>query len=220
MGRRNKKQRAKEKIFCLTTSLLAMVQKMDIMENHWETKYKSKNYHEETPAISLQLLNELKFDSAIDIGSGTSQLVDVLLKAGKQMAVLDISQESLKINQARLGEDSTKVDWILADITKQPTPQTYDVWHDRAVFHLFWNKEDQLAYKMNACQSIKKGGYMLIGTFNMDAPEACCGLPIHRYSEATLSDFFKGPEFEKIYVKAFDGVNGSAPFIYALFRKC
>lgn len=189
------------------------------MEDHWETKYLSKNYHEETPIISLELINKLEGESIIDIGAGTSTLVDRLLKKGKKMSVLDISKESLKINQKRLGEkDSSEVEWVLADITKEPTSRTYDIWHDRAVFHLFWDKQDQVKYKMNALQSIKEGGYLLIGTFSMDAPTECCGLPIHRYSEETLSNFFQ-PEFKKVYTKSFDGVNGSAPFVFGLFKK-
>jgi ubiquinone/menaquinone biosynthesis C-methylase UbiE len=137
-----------------------------------------QNYHEETPVVSLQLIGELEGENIIDIGAGTSTLVDTLMKQGKKMAVLDISQESLTINQMRLGPElSREVEWILEDITKQPTPHTFDIWHDRAVFHLFWDKRDQINYKLNALNSIKPGGYLLIGTFSMDAPAECCGLP-------------------------------------------
>lgn len=57
---------------------------MEGMQNHWETKYKSKNYYEETPMISLQFLGELEDDNIIDTGAGTSALVDTLLNQGKK----------------------------------------------------------------------------------------------------------------------------------------
>lgn len=71
---------------------------------------------------------------------------------------------------------------------------------------------------MNTLVSIKPGGFLLVGTFSMDTPAEYCRLPIYRYSEETLSAFFVS-EFEQVYTKSFEGVNGSAPFIFGLFRK-
>jgi ubiquinone/menaquinone biosynthesis C-methylase UbiE len=56
--------------------------------------------------------------SIIDIGGGTSRLVDALLDKGfKTVTVLDLSEKALATSKARLGAKGAQVQWIVADIT-------------------------------------------------------------------------------------------------------
>ena len=45
--------------------------------------------------------------------------------------------------------------WIIADVTTWDPSQTYDVWHDRAVFHFLIDPSDRAAY---ATRVLKGGG--------------------------------------------------------------
>jgi len=76
-------------------------------QTHWENVYQIKaerdvSWFEESPTISLDLIHAtgVKPDvSIIDIGGGTSRLVDTLLDEGfKVITVLDISEKALAKN--------------------------------------------------------------------------------------------------------------------------
>lgn len=114
-------------------------------ESHWEKIYAEKDPkavswfrpHLET---SLEIIGRLapgRETSIIDVGGGESTLVDDLLVRGyENLTVLDISQTAIDANKKRLGKASERVHWLAADITKvELEPSTYDLWHDRAVFH-------------------------------------------------------------------------------------
>jgi SAM-dependent methyltransferase len=179
---------------------------------HWENVYTTKgekevSWFQENPAPSLELmaLAGLSADaSIIDIGGGASRLVDALLerKIG-QITVLDLSAAALNAAKERLGDRGAGVEWVVADVTTWEPSQTYDLWHDRAAFHFLTDHADQSAYVERLKKAVKPGGYAIIGTFALDGPERCSGLPIVRYDAATLSAIL-GTDFKLIDARRHD----------------
>jgi hypothetical protein len=76
---------------------------------------------------------------------------------------------------------------VVADVTTWNPAQAYDIWHDRAAFHFLTDREDRAAYVGRLKQAIKPGGHVIIGTFAIDGPERCSGLPVMRYDAASLA---------------------------------
>jgi len=74
--------------------------------------------------------------SLIDVGAGEFTLVDDLLARYSNLPVLDTSQAAIATCRKRLGYVAERVRWLVANITKAELElSTYDLWHDRAVFH-------------------------------------------------------------------------------------
>ena len=164
---------------------------------HWENLYATKSetevsWFEETPAQSIQLLELVgaqPTSAIIDIGGGASRLVDNLLAKGfENITVLDLSAAALNSARAQLGNKTDAVKWIVADVTEWRPTETYDIWHDRAAFHFLTHEREQRAYVQRLKQTLKLGGYVIIGTFALDGPERCSGLPVARHSAESLSD--------------------------------
>lgn len=170
---------------------------------HWENVYSTKqttevSWFEAEPTTSLNLLERTlpQGGKIIDVGGGASFLVDRLVSKGNwDVTVLDISSTAIEHSKRRLGDAESKVSWICADITKTEQFKTYDVWHDRAVFHFLTNPIDRQAYLDRLNESLSSGGYFIVATFAPDGPEKCSGLPVCRYSpeelEATLGCAFR-----------------------------
>jgi 2-polyprenyl-3-methyl-5-hydroxy-6-metoxy-1,4-benzoquinol methylase len=163
---------------------------------HWENVYTTKgerevSWFQENPAPSLELiaLTGLSEDAAIiDIGGGASRLVDDLIaRKFRRLTVLDLSGAALAAARKRLGDRGADVQWVTADVTKWEPTQTYDLWHDRAAFHFLTHHADQSAYVDRLKKALKPGGYVIIGTFALDGPERCSGLPIMRHDATTLA---------------------------------
>ena len=93
---------------------------------------------------------------------------------------------ALAAARERLGRDADQVKWIAADVTAWCPATKYDVWHDRAAFHFLNAPEEQAAYIERLRQGLKVGGYAIIGTFALDGPEKCSGLPVTRHSADTI----------------------------------
>jgi SAM-dependent methyltransferase len=130
----------------------------------------------------------------IDVGGGQSFLVDRLLDSGiDKVAVLDISNVALDRTKERLGERAASVEWIEADVTSISDVGTFDLWHDRAVFHFLTEPKDREAYLELASKSIPVGGHMIIGTFATDGPEKCSGLPVCRYDAESMASTLGDP---------------------------
>lgn len=125
-------------------------------KTHWDNIYRAKgpfNVSWYTPHLdtSLTLIEHTGggLDAAIiDIGGGASTLVDDLLnRQYSRVTVLDISQTALDQSQQRLGGQAHLVKWIQGDIlSTSPCPPTYDVWHDRAVFHFLTDPLERQQY--------------------------------------------------------------------------
>ncbi|MFN3624637.1 MAG: class I SAM-dependent methyltransferase [Hyphomicrobium sp.] len=127
-----------------------------------------------------------------------SRLVDGLVREGfEAVTVLDLSQEALARAKARLGAQGSKVRWIVAGVTTWEPTQTYDVWHDRATFHFSTEEKDRVAYSERVSRAVSTGGHVIIGTFALDGPERCSGLPTMRHDAASLARML-GPSFELV----------------------
>ena len=100
----------------------------------------------------------------------------------------------MHVSQARLGERGAMVKWIAADVTAWQPPEMYDVWHDRAAFHFLTDPKDQAAYAERVSRAVRPGGHVIIGTFALDGPEKCSGLPVVRHDAASIGAVL-GPSF-------------------------
>ena len=166
---------------------------------HWQQVYKEKgeyqvSWFQDQPAISLELIEAVgaKPSSAIiDIGGGASRLMDALVDRGYgDLSVLDLSESATSIAKARLADRAAQVKWIVADVTQWKPTRAYDLWHDRAAFHFLTRASDRDAYIDRLIKAVPSGGHAIIGTFAVDGPERCSGLPVVRYDAARLSAKF------------------------------
>jgi SAM-dependent methyltransferase len=169
-------------------------------QTHWENIYGKKapdavswyRAHLETSLELIERAAPARAASIIDVGGGESTLVDDLLAHGYQnVTVLDISRIAIDITQKRLGLASEKVRWLVGDITTTKLePCTYDVWHDRAVFHFLKAIEARLAYVRQVAHAVKPGGHVIVSTFGPEGPTKCSGLDVARYDAESLHNEF------------------------------
>jgi len=198
---------------------------------HWERMYHTLAPHEvswyqEHPRLSLDLIHSTGASKAahiIDVGGGTSRLVDELLAEGYQhVTVLDIAGRALELARERLGSRAAAVTWVEADITAVELPRDgYDVWHDRAVFHFLMEPEDRRRYVETMRHAVRSNGHVIVATFALDGPTRCSGLDVVRYSPATLANEF-GADFELL--KSTNELHRTPlgvdqAFLYCSFRK-
>ena len=106
--------------------IIKMVSVVMNMKAHWENIYQTKDptqvsWYQAHPHISLGLIQRTGIppnEPIIDIGGGTSTLVDDLLANGYQsITVLDISAQALTLTRRRL-EAADHITWLEADITE------------------------------------------------------------------------------------------------------
>ena len=175
-------------------------------KQYWENVFATKAENEVSwfqpyPKTSIEFLElfNLPLDSnIIDIGGGDSHLADVLIEKGyMNIYVLDISANALEKAKARLGSNAEKVNWIVSDIADFVPPVRFDFWHDRAAFHFLTTEETIGKYVSIAQNNIRKGGYLVLGTFSENGPKKCSGLEIKQYTETSMSYHFENG-FERI----------------------
>ena len=200
-------------------------------KEHWEKIYANKptdsvSWFQEHDELSLRLIQETgvtKSAAIIDIGGGTSTLVDDLLLSGySALTVLDLSASALAATRKRLGLRSNDVKWLEANVTNAVLPvHAYDIWHDRAVFHFLLTPEERRAYVETVLHAAKPGGHVIVATFAEDGPTQCSGLPVMRYSAEKLqTEFgtsFKLLQHQKEEHRTPSGV--TQKFIYCYFIK-
>jgi ubiquinone/menaquinone biosynthesis C-methylase UbiE len=178
------------------------------LKDQWERVYSTKatnavSWFQEHALCSLRFIGQTGVDktaSIIDVGGGASTLVDDLLSEGfRNLSVLDLSKAALAAAQQRLGNRAASVQWIEADITKASLPEhSFDVWHDRAVFHFLTSPVDRGAYIKTVLRAVKPGGHVIVATFAEDGPTQCSGLPVMRYRADELHSEF-GNEFMLVH---------------------
>ena len=158
----------------------------------------------------------------MDVGGGSSTLVDRLVEWDlEHIAVLDISEHALDVAKGRLGSDARKVDWIVADIAAVDELGSFDIWHDRAVFHFLTGADERERYVRLCERTIVQGGSAIVATFAPDGPRSCSGLPVMRYGADALSDVC-GPGFELVDSEPYVHTTPRAvrqAFTYAIFRR-
>lgn len=169
---------------------------------HWDRIYESKSsdepsWYQAHPLTSLRLIASTgvgKDARIIDAGGGDSLLVDRLLDQGfRDVTVIDVSTHALQRARERLGGRARRVDWICGDVLEFHPAETFDVWHDRAVFHFLTDAIDRAAYVRAVLKALKPGGHLIIATFGLEAPPKCSGLDVVRYSSESLADAFGDP---------------------------
>jgi SAM-dependent methyltransferase len=200
-------------------------------KDHWEQVYSTKQterlgWYEPHLQTSLSWIKGLSLAvdaPIIDVGGGASTLAEDLLNAGyRSITVLDISEKALSFIKARLGKNAELITWLDGDITSVDLPtRYYELWHDRAVFHFLTALEQQRKYRDNLLKALKPGGHLIIGTFAVEAPRKCSGLPVQRYSPDQLENTLGG-EFElKRHHKELHITPGGVEqiYLYCHFRK-
>jgi SAM-dependent methyltransferase len=156
-------------------------------KEHWDSIYLSKSdedlsWTQLEPLMSLKLIGEARSSGrVIDVGGGNSVLAERLLDRGYTVTVLDISEAALERARKRLGAKASQIHWIAADISSEPNLETFDVWHDRAVFHFLTAPGDRAAYQKLLLQTLPAGAHAVIGSFALDGPQKCSGLEVQRY---------------------------------------
>jgi len=203
------------------------------LQSYWDTiytvvDYQKNGWYEEIPQKSLDLIQKLNLDKQariINIGAGTTTLVDFLLKEGyKNISATDISSTALDLLKDRLGDNSKEIEWITDDLTN-PTLlldlQPVDLWIDRAVFHFFTEVKDQETYLDLLVQKVNKGGYLVLATFNLKGASKCSGLPVRRYNELMLkSKLEKNFDLVESFEYNYTMPSGDErPYIYTLFKR-
>jgi hypothetical protein len=168
---------------------------------HWARTYQTKatedvSWFQREPMTSLRLLTAAGLGagtSLIDIGGGAATLVDAALRLGvTDVTVLDIAEPALAASRSRLGQTADRVTWLAQDVLAWAPARRYDLWHDRAVFHFLTEPADRDRYREVLRAGLAAGGSAVIGTFAEDGPQSCSGLPVARYSPATLAEQFPG----------------------------
>jgi SAM-dependent methyltransferase len=199
-------------------------------KEHWEHIYSTKaetgvSWYQDEPRLSLELIDAVAPADGgriIDVGGGASVLVDRLLDLPfGEIAVLDISETALGKAKARLGKRAEGVRWVVADVTEGPEVGTFDVWHDRAVFHFLTDPADRRSYVELARKTVPDEGHLVIATFANDGPKRCSDRDVCRYNARSLaSELGEGFSLVKEATETHTTPWGSSQaFFYGVFRR-
>ena len=184
-------------------------------KSHWEDIYKRKmpnevSWTQEIPQTSIDFIESFdlpKNSEIIDVGGGESKFIDYLLSKGyENITVLDISKNAIEKAKTRIGVNSDKVKWVVADINEFIPNNKFDFWHDRAVFHFLTNQKSILKYSKMVSSYARN---FVVGTFSTEGPKKCSGLDICQYDEISITKTFETPNFKKVESKR---VNHETPF--------
>lgn len=199
-------------------------------KDHWENIYTTKelkdvSWYQPVPETSLQFLERLNIPKAakiIDVGGGDSFLTDHMIELGySDITVLDISANALERAKTRLKEKAGLVKWIVADVSTFKPDETYDFWHDRAVFHFLTVQKDIENYMQVLSRGIKSDGILVLGTFSEEGPAKCSGIPVRQYSEKSMTEILSAL-FDKIKCLTVDHKTPFGTiqnFVFCSFRK-
>lgn len=173
--------------------------------DHWENVYTTKgsddvSWFQRLPATSIRLITSVSTpaDAVVDVGAGTSTLVDELLSLGyDDLTIVDVSAAAVHEVSERLAERAQKVTRVIADITEWEPSRTFAVWHDRAVLHFMTNDSARSAYVTTVARSLAQGGHLIVATFSQDGPDTCSGMTVTRYDADDLFALF-GRWFERV----------------------
>ncbi|MBI2242547.1 MAG: class I SAM-dependent methyltransferase [Nocardioides sp.] len=176
---------------------------------HWDAVYTSKadvetSWYRPRARTSVRLLAQAVAatgavpGAVVDVGAGTSTLVEELLDDGwSPVTALDVSEAALERTRARVAERADRADvrFVVSDVLEWRPAGGFDAWHDRAVFHFLTEPGQQARYVATAARAVRTNGVLVIGTFGPDGPEQCSGLPVARHDVAAIQELF-APDFE------------------------
>jgi EEF1A lysine methyltransferase 2 len=204
-----------------------------IEQPHWDRVYVSQDvdklgWYEPVPEPSLRLIRSCALEKTsviLNVGAGTTTLVDELLRLGYQQIIAnDISPVALGKLKQRLGKQQDKVKWVVDDLL-HPSELSgigpVDLWHDRAVLHFFTKPAEQEQYFGLLKKLVTSPGFVILATFRAGGATTCSGLPVLGYDAPGL-EMKLGSDFEM--VEAFDHrytmpSGDSRKYIYALFKR-
>jgi len=167
---------------------------------HWDDVYGrsgARSWYQDEPTPSLEIIDALALapeTPVLDVGAGTSTLVDELFGRGfTDVSVIDVSDTAIDSVRRRLGRRDG-FHGIVEDLLTWEPERTYGLWHDRAVLHFFVDPLDRAKYRDVLRKSQQPGGAVIIATFGPDGPTTCSGLPVKRWSSEEISEFL-GEDF-------------------------
>ncbi len=162
--------------------------------NHWQQVHSHKaaddvSWWQETDNLWLDTIDSLGLQPStpiVDVGSGSSLLVDALVARGfTSVTAVDISAVALERIRDRLGEAIT---YQAVDVRQFRCEFPVGLWHDRAVFHFLTTPEEREQYRRALHECLAPDGHALVATFAPDGPDTCSGLPVQRYGAEELAD--------------------------------
>ena len=177
-----------------------VLREMSERSEHWDDVYQRRSqsevsWYQREARMSLDLIDACgcaRAAAIVDVGAGASTLVDGLLARGfDDITLVDVAESAFAQTRQRLADE--QVTYVVSDVTAWRPMRSYDVWHDRAVYHFLTDPVERAAYREVLARAVPEGGHVIIGTFALDGPERCSGLAVRRYSAATLADELVGP---------------------------
>jgi SAM-dependent methyltransferase len=203
---------------------------MSVERAHWEQTYADKgpdrvSWHQLMPRRSLELIQAAALEKTapiIDVGGGASSLAGELIRRGyTDLTVADISAGALEYAKAALGTDAGRIEWVEADVRGHDFGRTFELWHDRAVFHFMVSPGDRRRYLATLRRALAPDGHLVLSTFGPNGPTECSGLPVERFDLEKLRDTL-GREFAVLSsnLEAHRTPSGaSQQFLYAHLRR-
>lgn len=167
------------------------------MSGHWDDVYAQRapeklSWFQPHASLSLEFIDAMQLQRdapLLDVGAGTSVLVDGLLTRGfSDVTLLDISTQALEVTRRRLEPRTVQI--IPTDVTVWRPARRYALWHDRAVFHFLVQQPARAAYRDVLAAALAERAHVIIAAFALDGPERCSGLPVQRYGVEELADEF------------------------------
>lgn len=197
--------------------------------DHWDQAYghgdQTRSWFQSQAVVSLRVLDGCDVDpadSVIDVGGGASTLVDALLHRGhSDITVLDISAIALHAAQHRLGANAERVSWLVANLLSWQPERTWQVWHDRAVFHFLTVDAERKRYLDALDAATNTGAVCVFATFAPAGPQQCSGLPVARYDADALASILGSHWLPIIHTTEEHTTPSGAiqPFTWAAFRR-
>jgi ubiquinone/menaquinone biosynthesis C-methylase UbiE len=130
--------------------------------NEWASQYDdNENLTRDLEAIAIrEILNDVSFDSCLEIGCGTGKNTVWLIEKVKEMVSVDFSEEMLAKAKEKIKDQ--KIHFVHADIREDWT--FTDRSYDLITFSLILEHiEDLPSILQKTCRFLKPGGYVYIG---------------------------------------------------------
>ena len=156
----------------------------------------------------------------VDVGGGSSALaVDLVVAGMEPILVVDVSEAALERSRTKAAATGG-ISWRVADVTTVTQLGSFDVWHDRAVFHFLTGESDRQHYADLARRTVPIGGKLVMATFGPEGPESCSGLPVLRYDAASIAAELSGFDPVDSWIAVHRTPGGVAQqFLWSVFER-